>query len=388
MATRKIIDPKQNGEKVWLKGHAQAIYMSDGSTVEDAINSIEIPSLDDYVTETELNDKGFLTEHQDISHLASKEWVNSNNYATEEDLSSIEFNSLQNNPLVEDSNGEFNLVDDLGNVGFKVNQEGLFVKDVIAGNHVLSNKANVSDISDKQDKLISGTNIKTINGTSILGSGDITICGGGGDYLPLTGGTITGDLVITSGNGAGNFNAPHITGLDISGNRFIFYNDHSLQSYGYDLQYCDNNDEPVLTLTYKGDGTKFLSDDGTYKTISGGSSSTPQIITITGTIIRLGVTESLVFDGRKYVCPAPADLVELGDSIDGIWGEIPGDYGEVSIIFTAGEALSLMVPISLLWANGQIPVIEEGVSYELSLVASKVNNTFVYKAVLTPFKPV
>lgn len=34
------------------------------------------------------------------------------------------------------------------------------------------------DISGKQDKLVSGTNIKTINGTSILGSGDITISGG------------------------------------------------------------------------------------------------------------------------------------------------------------------------------------------------------------------
>jgi hypothetical protein len=31
----------------------------------------------------------------------------------------------------------------------------------------------------KQDKLVSGTNIKTINGTSILGSGDIVISGGG-----------------------------------------------------------------------------------------------------------------------------------------------------------------------------------------------------------------
>lgn len=35
-------------------------------------------------------------------------------------------------------------------------------------------------ILNKQDKLISGTNIKTINGTSILGSGDITISGGSG----------------------------------------------------------------------------------------------------------------------------------------------------------------------------------------------------------------
>jgi hypothetical protein len=36
------------------------------------------------------------------------------------------------------------------------------------------------DISGKQDKLVSGTNIKTINGTSILGSGNITISGGSG----------------------------------------------------------------------------------------------------------------------------------------------------------------------------------------------------------------
>ena len=38
----------------------------------------------------------------------------------------------------------------------------------------------VTDISEKQDKLVSGTNIKTINGTSLLGSGDIVISGGGG----------------------------------------------------------------------------------------------------------------------------------------------------------------------------------------------------------------
>ena len=41
MATRKIIDAKHNGEKVWLKGHAQATYLSNGSTVEDALNSIQ-----------------------------------------------------------------------------------------------------------------------------------------------------------------------------------------------------------------------------------------------------------------------------------------------------------------------------------------------------------
>ena len=36
------------------------------------------------------------------------------------------------------------------------------------------------DISGKQDKLVSGTSIKTLNGESLLGSGDITISGGSG----------------------------------------------------------------------------------------------------------------------------------------------------------------------------------------------------------------
>ena len=37
------------------------------------------------------------------------------------------------------------------------------------------------EIAKKQDILESGTNIKTINGESILGSGNIDISGGGGD---------------------------------------------------------------------------------------------------------------------------------------------------------------------------------------------------------------
>lgn len=43
------------------------------------------------------------------------------------------------------------------------------------------------DISGKQDKLVSGQNIKTINGKSILGSGNIVIEGGSGGSVDLTG---------------------------------------------------------------------------------------------------------------------------------------------------------------------------------------------------------
>ena len=46
----------------------------------------------------------------------------------------------------------------------------------------LSGKADASALANKQDKPISGTNVKTINGQSILGSGNIPISGSGSSY--------------------------------------------------------------------------------------------------------------------------------------------------------------------------------------------------------------
>ncbi len=63
----------------------------------------------------------------------------------------------------------------------------------------------------KQDTLVSGDNIKTINGDSILGSGDLTIQGGGGNGITSIGssvgatvsgtttGTISGSVLIPAG---------------------------------------------------------------------------------------------------------------------------------------------------------------------------------------------
>ena len=44
---------------------------------------------------------------------------------------------------------------------------------------VKGNYATKQEIAGKQDTLVSGTNIKTINGNSVLGAGDITIQAGG-----------------------------------------------------------------------------------------------------------------------------------------------------------------------------------------------------------------
>ena len=60
----------------------------------------------------------------------------------------------------------------------------------------------------KQDLLISGTNIKTINNNSLLGSGNITIQGGGGSGGIVMVGSFTinenGHLIATIPDGASN----------------------------------------------------------------------------------------------------------------------------------------------------------------------------------------
>lgn len=57
MNTRKIKDGKVDGEKIYFKSHAKATYMSDGRTVEEAVNSINTGDLSQYATKTDLDGK-------------------------------------------------------------------------------------------------------------------------------------------------------------------------------------------------------------------------------------------------------------------------------------------------------------------------------------------
>lgn len=61
---------------------------------------------------------------------------------------------------------------------------------------------NTSAIATKQDKLVSGTNIKTINGQTVLGSGNIEVGGGTSDYTQLT-------------------NKPQINSVELTGNKSL-----------------------------------------------------------------------------------------------------------------------------------------------------------------------
>lgn len=75
-------------------------------------------------------------------------------------------------------------------------------------NNALSEKADTTAVTEsinaavsgKQDTLVSGTNIKTINGNSVLGSGNITIEGGTIDQTVISGSTnaVAGGAVYTA----------------------------------------------------------------------------------------------------------------------------------------------------------------------------------------------
>ena len=77
MSIRKIKDAKDlsTNELIYFKGHAQATYMSDGSTVEDAILNIETCSgsadLSNYYTKSEIDGKGFVTQSEMSTAIAN-----------------------------------------------------------------------------------------------------------------------------------------------------------------------------------------------------------------------------------------------------------------------------------------------------------------------------
>ena len=92
-------------------------------------------------------------------------------------------------------------------------------------------KANtaIQDVSNKQDTLVSGTNIKTINNQSLLGSGNLEIGGGSGSGLTTEQKTALNDIIIhigawTDGN-AQTYIANFQSAFDISGTNYnISYN--------------------------------------------------------------------------------------------------------------------------------------------------------------------
>jgi len=86
----------------------------------------------------------------------------------------------------------------------------------LAGTETLTNKTITyadNTLTGVQPTLVSGTNIKTINNNSVLGSGNLTISTAGTIQIaPSTSSTLTSDVFNAFNNGAGTYTMPDLTG--------------------------------------------------------------------------------------------------------------------------------------------------------------------------------
>lgn len=77
--------------------------------------------------------------------------------------------------------------------------------------------------ASKQDALLSGTNIKTINGTTLLGSGDLVVSGAGASRVWLPGDVVNNNAVANSIADVTGLSFPVVAGTKYSFKFFIVY---------------------------------------------------------------------------------------------------------------------------------------------------------------------
>lgn len=187
----------------------------------------------------------------------------------------------------------------------------------------------------------------------------------GGDYLPLTGGTISGDLIINAGEGGlGNLDvAADVTaGSGFHGRWFPVRGSYELggSSNGFEIRYTAG-DEKVGELIFNGDGTKFLANDGSYKTIetdsSSGSAAYPLV-------------EHGTSDTTFTLTPNTFHVWDEVASLDLSFGdETSGVANEYLFQFTSGAtATTLTLPDDIKWADDAAPTIAENMIYQCSIV--------------------
>jgi hypothetical protein len=180
--------------------------------------------------------------------------------------------------------------------------------------------AQAAAIALKNDLLVSGTNIKTINGSSILGSGNITISGGTSytfsDGLSETGGAV---IIPTNGITSAKINAGAVNDSKISDVAWAKITGTPTTVGGYGIT-------DAVTLT----GTQTI----TNKTINGANN----------TLSNLALT-ALVQGG--------AALNQVLRWNGSVWAPSDETSGGTSYIFTPSDFNNLAGTISIDYANGQ-----------------------------------
>ena len=363
MATRKVKDAKDlaTNELIYFNGHAKATYMSDGRTVEDAIN--DMPSggggsditVDSALSTTSTNpvqNKAItiplntLTER--VDDLASEK----QDEITDLDIiragAALGATALQ----TETYKGTV--------TGVKINgttknpTSGVVDLGTVITSH--------QDISGKQDKLVSGTNIKTINNTSILGSGNISITGGSGT---ITGVSANGTSVATSGVAnipaatTSKYGVTQLSSSTSSTSTSLAATPSAVKA-AYDLA-NGKQDKLVSGTNIKTiNGTSILGSGNI--TISGGSSGGGS-----GAYAQVnhGTSDTTftLTPNTFHVWDEVASLtLTLGSEQSGV-------ANEYLFQFTSGAtATSLTLPDDIKWVNDAAPTISENMIYQISVL--------------------
>ena len=245
----------------------------------------------------------------------------------------------------------------------------------------------------KQDTLVSGENIKTINGESILGSGDITIGGGSGggeDIRYFTEFTVEDVIEASKFNGTvvGSCSKLKIAAVN---NKLICI-PHKNTDTGYlvaSYSYNDYGEYSHINLRLEYNGSVYTTSEGDDDMII-----VEYPISLAGSTVELqtdnGYCQINVQDNTFYSLFVEGEFKALDIGVFEILhkGATIRFFSSHHTKYSA-DVLPMTLNIygpEFLWPNGVVPEIEIDTWYELSLTTS--GDWSYCLAVLTPFKPV
>ena len=302
--------PEGIATESWVQSQG---YLTEHQDLSSYALKTEVPSLDGYATESWVTSQGYLTEHQDLSDYALKTEIPSlNGYATESWVEEIN-NTKENKKSVfyidVDFDGPSVMTSyaDYMSIGAQIKQLGadnvvLYVRDrsgyvcmpdvievgsqnnmtitgmAYANNYRISNDStslfisfssfvgytqlnnNINDVKAwvVNQKYAKKSELKTINGQSIVGSGNITIQATGGvteEWLQNNMKTINGVSVV----GPGDLFVPEpvYIEIDLDSEEFIgTYDDYKEVA----SKYCNNYEALKLIVNFESPSTGVFGD--------------------------------------------------------------------------------------------------------------------------------
>ena len=229
---------------------------------------------------------------------------------------------------------------------------------------------------ENDSNFVSSNNLKTINGESLVGEGDITISGGGGEDIRFFTDFTVEDFI----DGVKNYDTISVNTsqlLEATRKNKVICIPFRQYDKGYKIAYYKLYDESgevdlSLHLEYLGvrydaymEGTDLYGVDSvTYMTKY-------ELFKTDGRDVFLEIYDNTIYDIYK--------------TIDSLTIVPSGSLNiAATIVFSPSDDFSLEIYETVYWANGVAPQFEKDVAYELSLSKSDRG----LNAVLTPFKPV